>query len=191
MDDQVYDLLSDQFSAGVASFINVNKIKEPVLKGLVPQITDAEIKKFFEFRDSTGQAAADAGAPVKNASSGEDNSFKSADDFYKYLKEKVEFFKGSDTKITDLKNGLTQRGIQLTTDESNFLVHIEATVQQTKRTLEAMVSIVESTAPPPAVPGAPPGIPAVQPTPAGNNNGNSPADTGDKSNLKITQLRFL
>ncbi|MBC7397617.1 MAG: general secretion pathway protein GspK [Bdellovibrionales bacterium] len=192
MDDEVYELLSDQFAAGVASFINVNKIREPVLKGLVPQITDAEAKKFFEFRDSSGQAAADAGAPVKNASSGEDNSFKSADEFYKYLKDKVEYFKGSDTRITDLKNGLTQRGIQLTTDESNFLVHIEATVQQTKRILEAMVSIVEN-ATPPTVPGAPGVIAAPTPLQGGNIPGNpaAPADAGDKSNLKITQLRFL
>ena len=148
--------LSDQFSAGVASYLNVNKIKEPVLKALVPQLTAEEIKKFFEFRDSTGEAAAAAGAPVKNASSGEDNSFKTVDDFYKYLKEKTQAFAGSDSRVNDLKNGLASRGIQLTVDESNFLVHIEATVQQTKKTLEAMVSIVDSAAPTaPGTPGAP------------------------------------
>ncbi len=188
MDDEVYDLLADQFSAGVASFINVNKIKEPVLKALVPQMTEEEVKKFFEVRDSTGEAAASAGAPVKNASSGEDNSFKSVDDFYKYLKEKVQHFSGSDTRITEFKTALTQRGIQLTTDESNFLVHIEATVQQTKRTLEAMVSLVETAPTPPPVPGQIPGLPPNGGIPQ---NGANPQDATEKSNLKITQLRFL
>lgn len=188
MDDQVYDLLADQFVAGVASFININKIKEPVLRALVPQMTAEEVKKFFEFRDSTGEAAAAAGAPVKNASSGEDNTFKSPDDFYKYLKEKVPFYSGSETKVNDLKTSLTQRGIQLTTDESNFLVHIEATVQQTKKILEAMVSIIDTTAA--SSPKGPNGI-ALPTPPPGSVAPGSTADPAEKSNLKITQLRFI
>jgi hypothetical protein len=127
--------------------------------------------------------------------SGDDNSFKTADDFFKYLKDKVAAFANSDSKITDLKNALTERGIQITTDESNFLVHIEATVQQTKRTLEAMVSITGNSTASTGAPGAT-GSVTPSPTPPPTNNAASSAagiyDTNvEKSNLKITQLRFL
>ena len=189
MDDEVYDLLADQFSAGVGSSINVNTIKEPVLRAMVPQMTDDEVKKFFEFRDSSGS---NAGTTTAAQASGDDNSFKSPDDFFKYLKEKVQAFGGSDSKIGDLKNSFAARGIELTTDETNFLVHIEATVQQTKRTLEAMVSMSESTSPTaPKVPGTPGTPNPATPNPQATTATNLPDNTTEKSNLKITQLRFL
>jgi ABC-type cobalt transport system substrate-binding protein len=193
MDDEIYNMLSDQFSAGVASAINVNSIKEPVLRALVPQMTDDEVKKFFEFRDNTGENANTT--TLAKEASGDDNSFKGASDFFKYLKEKVAFFSGSDSKVTDFQNALTQRGIEITTEENNFLVHIEATVQQTKRTLEAMVSMTDSGKAPAAA--AIPGAPSPTPTPANppqttaGGATNSTSGTGEKSNLKITQLRFL
>jgi type II secretory pathway component PulK len=194
MDDTIYDLLADQFSAGVSSSINVNTIKEPVLRALVPLMTDDEAKKFFDFRDSTGENAGNT--TIAKEATGEDNSFKTASDFFKYLKEKVAGFGNSDTKMTDYQNALTQRGIVITTDESNFLVHIEATVQQTKRTLEAMVSMIDTQAAPPgtgAAAGA--GSPTPTPTPAAQNTAgtknNPDGSTTEKSNLKITQLRFL
>jgi hypothetical protein len=173
MDDTLYEVLSDQFNTGVASYININTIKEPVLRALIPQMTPDEIKKFFEFRDGKGETGA------------EDNSFKDSKSFYAYLKEKVQFFSGSETRISDLEKGLSQRGIQLITDESNFLVHIEATVQQTKKTLEAMVSIVE-----PKKASQTPGAQNPQ-NPQQNPTQNTPASGGERSNLKITQLRFL
>jgi type II secretory pathway component PulK len=93
MDDTIYQMLSDQFTAGVASQINVNTIKEPVLRALVPQMTDEEVKKFFDFRDNTGENAGKT--TLAQESSGDDNSFKSAADFFKYLKEKVAGFGNS------------------------------------------------------------------------------------------------
>jgi len=181
MDDTIYDLLADQFNVSVASYININTIKEPVLKALVPQMTAEELKKFFEFRDGKGESGND------------DNSFKDSKAFYSYLKEKVQYFSGSETRVSDLQNLLAQRGIQLTTDESNFLVHIEATVQQTKKTLEAMVSIVDKKSGPPQG-----GLQNDQNAPQNpqQNSRQNPAQSGatgaaERSNLKITQLRFL
>jgi type II secretory pathway component PulK len=164
MDDKIYELLSSQFSAGVASTINVNTIRMDVLRALIPQITKEEAEKFFEFRDGKGP-------------NGEDNKFKSSDDFYRYIQEKVGYFSGARNGVNDLKKAFTQRGIQLVTEEVNFLVHIEATVQQTKRTLEAMVSLLEPASNDPNAPAAPIPVPGV-PTP-------------ERSNIKITQLRFL
>ena len=190
MDDQIYDLLADQFSAGVASYINVNAMQEPVLRGLVPLMTNDEVTKFFKYRDSTGQDAVDAGGKAQNAGSGDDNSFKDPSEFFKYLGDKVQFFMGSSSRVTDFQNSLTQRGIQLTTDESNFLIHIEATVQQTKKVLEAMVSIVPDSAG--TTPATTTGSPAPSATPVHTpTNPNDPNSGVEKSNLKITQLRFL
>jgi type II secretory pathway component PulK len=171
MDDTIYSLLADQFNAGVASFININTVQEAVLKAIVPQMTKEEVTKFFEFRDGAGESGK------------EDNKFKSSEDFYKYLKEKVQHYMGSEARTTELKNLLTQRGIQIITEESNFLIHVEATVQQTKKTLEAMVSLIET---PAAAPQPSPG-PQVAPV-----NPGVPGDSNaERSNLKITQLRFL
>ena len=192
VDDEIYNLLADQFSAGIASAINVNTIKEPVLRALVPQMTAEESKKFFDYRDSTGDTAGTT--TQKKQSTGDDNSFKTPAEFFKYLKEKVAGFGGSETKVTDYQNSLTQRGIQITTDETNFLVHVEATVMQTKRTLEAMVSVIPPKAPAPPAgqgisnPATPKPPPSSNPK---NSQGNSAENTEGKSNLKITQLRFL
>ena len=175
MDDTIYEMFSQQFTAGIASYINVNTILEPVLKALVPQMTQEEVGKFFEFRDGKGEIGA------------EDNKFKSSDDFFGYLKGKVQYFMGSETRITDLKNALIQRGVLISTEESHFLVHIEATVQQTKKTLEAMVSLLES----PSTGAQKPGLPAPgQPNFTGS-PGQSTQNPSEKSNIKITQLRFL
>jgi type II secretory pathway component PulK len=172
MDDKIFELLSTQFSAGVASTINVNTIRLDVLRALIPQMTKEEAEKFFEFRDGRG-------------ANGEDNKFKSSDDFYRYIQEKVKFFAGSQTRATDLKKAFTQRGIQLVTEEVNFLVRIEATVQQTKRTLEAMVSLLDSKQKDSSSNGGMPGVQSPNPPV------NPAAVATDRSNIKITQLRFL
>jgi len=174
MDDRIYDLLASQFHAGASSKLNVNTIQEAVLKALVPGITKEEVKKFYEVRD--GGPAEAGGAATQG------QPFRSAEDFYKYLKERVQFYQGSETRIQDLKNALSQRGIEIVTDETDFLVHIEATVNQTKKTLEAMVSLVEPTVAAPA----PPGTPGRR-----NVETNAPANTQEKSNFKVTQVRFL
>jgi hypothetical protein len=175
MDDTLYELLSGQFQAGVSSKLNVNKIQENVLKALVPEITKDEIKKFFEVRDGT------ASGDEKNAGQ-EGQPFKSADDFFRFLKDRVQYYMGSDGRIKDLKNGLTQRGIEIVTDETDFLVHVEATVNQTKKTLEAMVSLVENTATEPS---------QDRTNPARGTDSRVQANPQEKSNFKVTQLRFL
>lgn len=177
MDDKIYELLSSQFSAGVASTINVNTIRLDVLRALIPQMTKEETEKFFEFRDGKG------------ANGLEDNKFKSSDDFYRYIQENVKFFAGSQTRIADLKKALTQRGIQLVTEELNFFVRIEATSQQTKRTLEAMVSLIESKTKDTGAAGG--ANPSPNPNPGVPAQSNPAAPTTERSNIKITQLRFL
>jgi hypothetical protein len=178
MDDRLYDLLSSQFHAGVSSKLNLNTIQEDVLKALVPGITKEEIKRFFDLRDGTS-------SPDGKGQAAEGQPFKSAEDFYRFLKEKVQAFSGSETRIQDLKTSLAQRGIELVTDETDFLVHVEATVNQTKKTLEAMVSLVEEAprTPNPNTPNAP-----IAPD---RGRSGTPVTPAERSNFKVTQLRFL
>ena len=141
-----------------------------------------------------GGADRDGGGDAKTDNGGSnDNLFKSADDFYKYIGDKVTAFSGSTTKIQDFKNSLAQRGIRIITDESNFIIHVEATVQQTKRTIEAYVSIIDSgasTAPLPKGAASPAATASPTATPPPGSNATTD-NTIEKSNLKITQLRFL
>lgn len=184
VDDEIYELLAPQYTAGVTSQINVNTITEAVLRALVPQMTEEERKKFFDFRSGIAESGTPADTPAPNA----DNSFKTPADFLKYLQDKVAAFAGSTSKMQDFKNALTQRGIELVTEENSFIVRIEATVQQTKRTLEANVTIVPDAGKTnPANP-----LTGSNANPAPQNNLN-PLDSSSKqrSNLKITQLRFL
>lgn len=202
VDDDIYNLLASQYTTGVASAINVNTIKEPVLAALVPQMTQEERKKFFEYRDNlepTGDDARAAAAAGTATNKDEDHTFKAADDFYKYIKEKVSAFGNSDSKIDDFKKALTQRGITITTEESNFIVRIEATINQTKRTLEAYVSILPDSGSTGGTSGGTTTSGTTKPSPTPNTptnpvNPNDPTandPTLERSNLKITQLRFL
>jgi type II secretory pathway component PulK len=172
MDDALYDLLAPAYSTTVNSKVNVNKILEPALAALIPVMTKEERKKFFEFRDKTGSTA-----DAQDNSSGSSNTtapgglFKDAASFYDYLSKNVSAF-NTPTKIQEFKDNLVKRGLVIDVDESQFLVHIEATVHQTKKTMEAIVEQVQA-------------APLL---------GNTPPTTepsSKNSSLKVMEMRFL
>ncbi len=179
VDDEIYNLLAPAYSTTVESSINVNKILEPTLMALVPMMTIEERKKFFEDRDQTGDSAKASPAPNSTTAS-EGGPFKETEEFFGYLKNKVAAF-NTPTKLQEYKDNLIKRGISIIVEESQFLVHIEATVQQTKRTLEAVVTLI-----PPEKPPTTPGNPNVN---ANLNNPTTP--TTKRSSLKVIQMRFL
>jgi len=189
IDDQVYDLLAPAYSTTVDSSINVNKIQEPALIALVPTMTVEERKKFFEDRDKTGDTAGASPTPSQDPnSSTEGGPFKDPNDFFEYLKKKVAAF-NTTSKIQDFKDNLTKRGITIIVEESQFLVHIEATVQQTKRTIEAIVGMVPDTSSGSTTPTNPNATPT--PNPNSNPNSNPTTPTTKRSSLKVIQMRFL
>jgi type II secretory pathway component PulK len=174
IDDEIYDLLAPAYSTTVESSINVNKILEPTLIALVPMMTVDERKKFFEDRDQSGDSA--TASPTPNTSDPKDaggGPFKDTNEFFEYLKKKVAAF-NTPTKLQEFKDSLVKRGISIIIEESQFLVHIEATVHQTKRTLEAVVALVPDK----------PNKPAPDP-----NQPTTP--TQKRSSLKVIQMRFL
>lgn len=177
VDDEIYDVLAPAYSTTVESTINVNKILEPTLIALVPSMTADERKKFFEDRDTSPDALASKDNQNANSKdSGPTGPFKDEKGFFEYLKTKVVSM-NSETKIQEFKNGLINRGIRIIVEESQFLVHIEATVQQTKRTLEAVVTLVPEQKTAPKDPN--------MPDPELSN------PKTKRSKLKVIQMRFL
>jgi type II secretory pathway component PulK len=125
MDDQLYDLFSPNLTVSRTSGININSMGKGVLRALVPNLTDDDVKAFFEFRDSQE----------------DDNTFKDADAFFKWLSENTDAYKGHDDLIQKLKDDLKKRNINLVTDESEFKITVQAHVNDSIQTLEAWVTL--------------------------------------------------
>jgi general secretion pathway protein K len=129
MDDQLYELFAPSLTASTTPGINVNTMKEPTLKALIPSMTKEEIEAFFEFRDSET----------------EDNDFKTAEDFFKYLQDKVAAYKGREDAIRQLQQDLAKRNIRIIVDEQNFKITVQAKVNQATKILEAWVTLEDNT----------------------------------------------
>jgi type II secretory pathway component PulK len=127
IDDGLYDLYAPLFTPYSTPGVNVNKIKEPMLRVLLPGITDEEVQEFFKFRDDPDV----------------DNSFKKGDDFFKWASENVATLRSS-TTLDDLKTSLSQQGIQILTDEELFKITVTAEVNKATRILEAWILISDA-----------------------------------------------
>lgn len=173
IDDQLYALFTPTLTASRTPGININTIQEPVLRALVPQMTDQEIKDFFTFRDDPDQ----------------DNQFKDSDSFFKYLSNSVAAFKFDDA-LNKFKQDFQKRNIRIVTEESEFKITVQATVNQSVRTLEAWVTLSaddSSKSSSNKTPGGTP-TPAPSPSPTPQNGTNSQVpDAG----LKINFMRIL
>jgi hypothetical protein len=172
MDDALYELLSPNLTASTTTGININTMKEPTLRALVPDLSDEEVKEFFEFRDD----------PL------EDHSFKSEDEFFKYLESKVGSFRGDAKEVARFKQTLTDRGIRLVTEENVFKITVQAQVNQASRLIEAWVTLdpasdsAKKGANDPTVSGQPP---------LGNFGPLGSASETPSSGLRITFMRLL
>jgi len=169
IDDELFDVLAPHFTVSATPGINVNTIKDLTLRALVPGMIPEEVTEFFKFRDSTEA----------------DNSFKAAEDFFKYLQGNVAAFRNSDTEVQKFKDSLSARNIRIVTDESHFKITVKAEVNQSSRLIEAWV-ILKDPKSNPANPGGATGTvpPAPPTTPDGEP---APPDAG----LRITSMRFL
>jgi general secretion pathway protein K len=177
IDDQLYDLFSPNLTVSRTPGVNVNTMQETVLRALVPQMTPQEVEDFFKFRDDTEQ----------------DNHFKDADSFFKYLSNSVQALRGDDA-MNKFKDDLNKRNVRIVTDESEFKITVKATVNQSVRTLEAWVSLTDdnkSSTSSNKTPGTNP-TPSPTPGPSGSqgnstNNASQAPDTG----LKLNFMRIL
>ena len=173
IDDQLYELFTPGLTAATTPGINVNTITEATLRAIVPQMTVEETKKFFTDRDNEE----------------EDNSFKDAEGFYKYLLTNVGSFRGSQVAIDQLKKSLAERHIQIVTEETQFKVTVQAVVNQSTCLTEAWVTLgaTNQTGTPNPSSSAKAQAPGAPPAPSVPGGANSVADPG----LKITFMRIL
>ncbi len=138
MDERLYDLFSRSITANLSNSININTLEDQMLKALVPEMTDEERKKFFEFRDD----------PIKG------KRFTKGDEFFDYLGREVAYFVGGGTTaLQNYKNELSQRNIRLITDETEFRITVRAQVNRATKVLEAWVSLTDSSTGPTTQPG--------------------------------------
>ncbi len=171
MDDKLYDLFTPGLTASTTPGINVNTVGETVLRAIVPLITPDEVKEFFQYRVSTQQ----------------DNSFKSADDFFNYLSSYVGAYKGNQEAISQLKTNLQNRNIRIVTDESDFKITVQAQVNQATRLIEAWVTLGSQSGT------SGPSGPTPQPTPVPTQNappGSGLAAPVPDPGLRITYMRI-
>jgi type II secretory pathway component PulK len=125
IDDQLYELFAPNLTVSMTPGLNINTMREPLLRALVQDMTEEEVKEFFEFRDAD------------NA----DNQFKGEEDFFNYLKNKVASFKDNQGAIDKLKEKIRQNNIRLVTDESVFKITVQAQVNQATKLLQAWVQL--------------------------------------------------
>ena len=123
MDDTLYDLFAPILTVQATTGINVNTMAAPVLKALVPGITNEEVTDFFTFRDD----------PLN------DNHFKDESGFFDYLSRSVGVLRGSASDIESYKDSLGERGIKLVFQEDHFQIRVTAQVRESETRLEAVV----------------------------------------------------
>ncbi len=170
MDDDLYSVFAPALTASQSQGINLNTMSAVLVRALFPGMTPQEASDFISYRDDPET----------------DNSFKSADDFYKYLSTSVAAYKNGAGGLDQIKQDLAKRNIQFTVDETLFKITIQATVNNSTQKIEAWVTLYKpKKTGTPATPGAPaPAAPNGQP-----NTGVPGQDTPD-TGLKVTYMRF-
>ncbi len=121
LDDELFELFAPALTIGLTSGINLNTMQAPTLTALFPNLTEEEIKEFFEFRDSAT----------------EDNHFKTEKDFFAYLAKSTSYY--TESQLTEVKKELAAKGVRFLVDENVFKITVTAQVNQARRLLEAWV----------------------------------------------------
>lgn len=178
MDDDLYNTFAPALTAGETQAIDINTMQAPTLQALVPQMTPQEVTEFFTFRDNPDV----------------DNTFQKPDDFFTYLSNSVGAFKGNAAALSQLKSTLQQENVNLTVDESQFKITVQATVNSSVQKIEAWVMLYTPAGSPTGTGqpnGQPPGMPptAAPQGPATNLGPGQTPETGDPG-LRITYMKI-
>ena len=126
-DEDLYQLFAPNLTTSMTNAININTMREGVLRTLAPRMTYEDIQLFFKFRDADTA----------------DNLFKKSDDFFNYLFKEVPAYRNNPKIQEELKNDLKTRQITLITEETLFKITVQATVNSATRTIQAWVTLGE------------------------------------------------
>ncbi len=180
MNDSLYNIFAPSLTASSTRGININTLKEPTLRALVPGIDAEEVKEFFKFRDAED----------------DDNFFKNEGAFFTYLLKNVKAFRNDQSELDRYKEELKRKQVRLITDENEFKITATGTFNQAKKVIEVWVTLGDSSTAaqpnsPPGIPPPPPGtsqVPGMPPPISGpGGSGTKPPNTG----LRVTFMRIL
>jgi general secretion pathway protein K len=174
MDDDLYDLFAPNLTVARTPGVNVNSIKDVTLKAFFPLATQDEIDQFFKDRDSEET----------------DGTFKTEEDFYKYIQGKFQAYSQGNA-LEDIKKQLSENNIRFITDESEFKITVRAQMNQSTRSIEAWVTLGKKAGTGGGPNPGPSGAPAPTPAATINLSGNGPAAPPPDPGVKIHFMRVL
>lgn len=167
LDDRLYELFSPGLTVSTPPGVNINRVRDVMLRALLPTITDAEVKEFFKFRDDPET----------------DNHFKDQAALEKWLAPNVGSFRNDAKEVTRWQQELQKKGVRIVFDESDFRIVARGEFNQSVRTIEAVVRVTAEPAPPGRAPPPPAGGGAPPPNPG--------ATPKRASGLKLVFMRLL
>ena len=120
-DDQLIELIQNEFSVYPSAQIDLNKLTANMLKILIPTMTEDDIKQFFEFRDDPQNP----------------KFFNSIEDLKKYIVTDRRLV--NEQMFTDRIALFTKKGISFGSNPNLFKVISEGSYNRSSYTLVAMV----------------------------------------------------
>lgn len=176
-DDQLIELIQNEFSIYPSSQIDLNKLTANMLKILIPTMMEDDIKQFFEFRDDPQNP----------------KFFNSIADLKKYIATDKRLV--SEQAFDERIALFTKQGISFGSNPNLFKVISEGTYNRSSYTLVAMILLPkQETSQTPGnttTPGQTPGqtTPANTTTPNGQQNTQTPAQNAQLMEPKIIEIQ--
>ncbi len=170
-DDELIELIQNEFSVYPTAQIDLNKLTANMLRILIPNMNDDEIKNFFLYRDDPENP----------------KFFNTKQDFKNYIVTQARLM--SETDFDARMKMFEDKGITFSSNPNLFKVVSSGTYNRSVYTLVAYV-VLPSTAD--AAPAAGTPTPAPSPTtPAGNSaNNNSTNQTGQLLEPRIIEIQI-
>lgn len=170
-DDELIELIQNEFSVYPTAQIDLNKLTANMLRILIPNMNDDEIKSFFLYRDDPENP----------------KFFNTKQDFKNYIVTQARLM--SETDFDARMKMFEDKGITFSSNPNLFKVVSSGTYNRSVYTLVAYV-VLPSTAD--AAPAAGTPTPAPSPTtPAGNSaNNNSTNQTGQLLEPRIIEIQI-
>lgn len=167
-DDEIIELIQNEFSIYPSAQIDLNKLTANMLKILIPTMSDDDIKEFFEYRDNPEQP----------------KFFNTKEDLKRYIVEVARLMNPDD--FDNRMKLFEAKGITFGSNPNLFRVLAEGTYNRSVYTLVAYVALPtqeqSKTAPGGAAAAPPPNQDPNQPL-ANNSTSGAPAATNQNAQL--------
>jgi hypothetical protein len=177
--DELIELIQNEFSVYPSTQIDFNKITSKMLKILIPTLTDEDIREFFLWRDDPEQP----------------RYLNSKADFKKYIVDQERLM--NDTDFEERMKQFEQKGFSFGSNPNLFKIVSEGTYNRANYTLVAYV-VLPQNAPTVPRPGTQPGTqtggqPGTQPgtQPGAGQPGTNPATNPQDQKTQLLEPRII